>query len=620
MNMRPLALSAVLVAASFHAFAASSPLNEVISLPEFKVFDNRPLPAPEPWDYVKVGNFEILSNASPRVTKQFVRDLTEFQIVLGVVSPVMRIRSELPVTVILCGKGGQFQNFVSKPTVRSVRGIAASLVRDSEIASIIVDYESLHRADDTPFFDFGGRATSSQAQSLDWGSSREVAASEEFIRQYIQLSLSQLSPRPAPWLAEGIANIYSNIDYNNKWIEIGLPKAFGNNYLVTAAPSTQLPTAAASFATTGYTSNDGLTGAFYGGASSSFGGAFNYQPSVALMPMEQLFAIGYDSPVVAGRPGGEDYRRNNWKYQATAFVHMCVYGENGKYRKAFLKFASQASSQPPTEAFFKECFGMSYRDMAFQIRSYTEFTNYIGTVYKATAGGILNPPDAVTVRRATDAEVGRIKGEAFRLSGQDEAARREFVVAYLRGERDPQLLASLGLMARQRHDDARARTYLEAVAVTTPTVPRPRAYLELARLRSSDLIAKSAGRFLEAPQLAEVLQPLFTAQRLPQQLLPIYLEIAATWERSAVTPLRANLAALEHGVRLFPHDGELLLRTAALLVKHGYKSDANTLIQGPLNATRDPALKSKLELLRQQIDSRPTAGTDAPRQSRDQTS
>jgi len=159
--------------------------------------------------------------------------------------------------------------------------------------------------------------------------------------------------------------------------------------------------------------------------------------------------------------------------------------------------------------------------MAFQIRSYTEFTNYIGTVYKATNGGIVNPPDPVTVRRATDAEVGRIKGEAFRLSGQDEAARREFVVAYLRGERDPQLLASLGLMARQHHDDTRARTYLEAVAAATPTVPRPRAYLELARLRSADLTAKSAGRSLEAPQLAEVLQPLFTAQRLPQQLLPI---------------------------------------------------------------------------------------------------
>ncbi len=607
MTTRTVFLAATLVVAPLAAFAASSPLAEVVSLPEFKVYDTRALPPPETWDYVKVGNFEILSNASPRVTRQFVRDLTEFQIVLGIVSPVMRIKSELPVTVLLCAKGDQFQRFVSKPTMRSMRGIAASLVRDSEIASIIVDYESLGGTDDTPFFDFGGRAASARAQSLDWGSSREVHASEEFIRQYIHLSLSQLNPRPAPWLAEGIANIYSNIDYNNKWIEIGLPKAFGNNYYVTAPASAQLPTAAVSFATTGYTSGDGLTSSYFGGTAASFGGTYNYQPTVALLPMEKLFNVGYESPIIAGRPGGEDYRRNGWKYQATAFVHMCVYGEGVKYRKAFLKFAAHAALQPPTEEFFKECFGFGYEEMAFRIRAYTDFTHYVGTVYKATNGGILLPRDPVEIRRATAAEVGRIKGEAFRLSGQDEAARSEFVVAYLRGERDPQLLASLGLMARQRHDDARARTYLEAVAATTPTVPRPRAYLELARLRSSEITAKSGARSLDGPQIAQVLNPLFTAQRLPQQLLPVYLEIAGVWERSAVTPLRENLAALEYGARLFPQSGELILRTAALLVKYGYKADADVLIQRSLDSTRDPELKTKLQRLREQIIPSPTA-------------
>ncbi|MES2694199.1 MAG: hypothetical protein V4773_12060, partial [Verrucomicrobiota bacterium] len=600
-------LSAALIISSLSGFAASSPLADVVSLPEFKVFDSQPLPAPETWDYVKVGNFEILSNTSPRVTKQFVRDLTEFQIILGIIAPTMRIRSELPVTVVLCGKDNQFQRFVSKPTVRSVRGLSASLVRDSEIASIIMDYESLYRAGDSTFFNLGGRTTSGQAEILDWSSSREVYASEEFVRQYIHLSLSQLNPRPAPWLAEGIANIYSNIDYNNKWIEIGLPKFFGNNYLVTAQASPSLPQANILSADTSNYAGDGLTSYPYSSAAGSFGGTFSYQPSVSLMPMAQLFNVGYESPIVVGQAGGEDYRRNSWKYQATAFVHMCIYGENGKYRKGFLKFAAQVSQQPPTEEFFKECFGVSYKEMAFRIRSYTEFTRYLGTVYKATNGGILNPPEPYALRRATDAEVGRIKGEAYRLSGQDEAARREFVVAYLRGERDPQLLASLGLMARQRHDDTRARTYLEAVAATSPTVPRPRAYLELARLRSSEITKKSGTESLDAPQIAQVLNPLFTAQRLPQQLLPIYLEIASVWEHSNVTPSRDNLAALEYGISLFPQNGELILRTAALLVKYGHKTDAALLIDRTLNSTRDPMLKGKLELLRQQIGSSPTA-------------
>jgi len=59
------------------------------------------------------------------------------------------------------------------------------------------------------------------------------------------------------------------------------------------------------------------------------------------------------------------------------------------------------------------------------------------------------------------------------------------------------------------------------------------------------------------------------------------------------------------------------VRTAALLVKHGYKADASALIQDPLNTTRDSELKTKLEQLRQQTDLRPTARIETPTPLRD---
>ncbi len=73
----------------------------------------RPLPPREEWTYVKVGNFEVLSSSSERITKQFVKDLHEFQIVLSIVSPRMPIQAELPVMVVLCGKRGQFDSFAA---------------------------------------------------------------------------------------------------------------------------------------------------------------------------------------------------------------------------------------------------------------------------------------------------------------------------------------------------------------------------------------------------------------------------------------------------------------------------------------------------------------------------
>ena len=606
--MRPLLRLAALTLAPLAAAAASSPLTEVISLPEFRVFEDRELPPPEKWDYVRLRNFEVLSSASPRIMKEFVRDLGDFENVLSCVAPQMRIHSELPVTIVLCGRSKQFERFAARPAVSSVRGAAASLVRDAEIASIVVDYEAQSVPDSRPVLSFFRGDGHGRREPLEWTATREIHVTQEFIRQYVHLSLSQLASRPPPWVAEGLANIYANIDYNNKWIEVGLPKSFANEVTVTASPSSSgFPL----FGSSRYGS-DGSYGysdyygqpSGYGGYNSGFpsgnfslpGAEYVYQRPLTIMPMADLFAVRYDSPLIAGRTALGKFQQGDWQKQATAFVHLCLYGEKGNYRKAFLKFSARRPDLPPTEEFFKECFGLDYRAMALKLRRYTEDTRYISTVYKPTTKqGLLSPREPVVVRRATDAEIGRIKGETFRLAGQDEEARREFVVAYLRGEREPQLLASLGLMARQRHDDPRARTYLEAFASTAATVPRPRAYLELSRLRSASHV--SALRPLNAGQTDRVLAPLLAAQRLPQQLSDIYLEMAAVWARSATAPTRENLATLERGIGVFPQNGAIILRTAELLVKHGYRADAAPLIQRTLDATRDPELKAKLQRL-----------------------
>jgi hypothetical protein len=562
---------------------------------------------------VKLRNFEVLSSASPRITREFARDLGDFERVLATVAPEMRIKSELPVTIVLCGRSKQFERFAARPTVRSVRGAAATLVRDAEIASIVVDYEARSVPDSRPFMSFfrgdghGGR------EPLEWTATREIHVTQEFIRQYIHLSLSQLASRPPPWVAEGLANIYANIDYNNKWIEVGLPRAFANEVTVTSSASSSASGfplfgsgsygSGGGFGSGGYSGDySGMSG--YGGYNSGFSGGnfsmpgteYTYQRPLTIMPMADLFAVGYDSSLIAGRTALGKFQQGDWQKQATAFVHLCLYGEKGNYRKAFLKFSSRRPESPPTEEFFKECFGVDYRAMALKLRRYTEDTRYIGTIYKPTSKqGLLSPREPVVVRRATDAEIGRIKGETLRLAGQDEEARREFVVAYLRGEREPQLLASLGLMARQRHDDARARTYLEAFAATAATVPRPRAYLELSRLRSTT--PTSGARPLNVDQTDRVLSPLLAAQRLPQQLSDIYLAIADVWDHSTTAPSRENLATLERGIVVFPQNGALILRTAELLVKHGYRADAAPLIQRTLDATRDPELKARLQRL-----------------------
>ncbi len=587
---------AVLLPAGLAA-ADSAALQEVVRLPEFKVFETRPLPPRESWDYVKVGNIEILSNAGSRTTRQFARDLVQFQNMLQLAAPTMLIRAEHPVMIVLCGQGGQYDRFMRAADGGARRVSNVSFVRDVEIASIIVDYEGTTVA--VPGADIvatGPNGEMHPVAATTLSGDRPTRTLAEFSRQYVLLSLSEMKPRLPAWAAEGLATAYGAIEYADKWIEIGSPRLFARQIEARIVASDIVPELAALQNRAGF---GGPQASPEYGSGVMPASVYVIERAMALLTMEKLFAVGYDSPLHGGTAPDSAYAGYQWRQQCAAFVHLCLYGANGKFRPAFIKFASQTSTQPPTEAFFKECFGLDYRAMALRIRAHWTDLNFKGMRIESTDGGkLLSSPGQTELRPATDAEIGRIKGETLRLTGQDDPARQEFITAYLRGERDLQLLASLGLMARQRHDATRARTYLEAVVAAATPVPRPRAYLELARLRAEAMRTGDTVPRYNPEAVAALLTPLFQAQRLPQQLSYIYREIATVWAHSATPPDREHLAAIEHGARLFPYDVELTTELAELLVTHGYRTDAQPHVNRALKLTRDADLRARLLKLR----------------------
>ncbi len=579
------------------AAADSGTLQDVVRLPEFRVFETQPLPPRESWDFVQVGHLEILSSASAAVTKRFARDLARFQNMLQVAAPTMLIRAEQPVMIVLCGKDGQYERFV-RPADRTTRRISnVSFVRDVEIASIVVDYApgaAVTRGTGPALVDAAGNLRS--AATLPLIGEVPARTMAEFSRQYVLLSLSEMQPRLPAWAAEGLATVYGAIEYSDKWIEIGSPHLFARQIEEHMFVSDFLPDLYAARNRAGFSGSQ--TSETYGSAVTPRN-AYVVERKMPLLRMEQLFAVGYDSPLRGGTAPDAAFAGYQWRQQCAAFVHLCLYGANGKFRAPFIKFATRTSTEPPTDAFFKECFGIDYRAMALRIRSHWEEVDFKGLRIESTDGhALVTSAGAADVRPATDAEIGRIKGETFRLTGQEEPARQEFVSAYLRGERDLRLLASLGLMARQRHDEPRARTYLEAVGESATPVPRPRAYLELARLRAETIQADATPAPRYTPEaVVFLLTPLFQAQRLPQQLSLIYREIATVWAHSSVPPAREHLAAVERGARLFPYDDTLATQLAELLVAHGYEADAQPHVKRALKLTHDPALRARLQKL-----------------------
>jgi hypothetical protein len=230
--------------------------------------------------------------------------------------------------------------------------------------------------------------------------------------------------------------------------------------------------------------------------------------------------------------------------------------------------------------------------MERQLRAYLRFTKHKYQQYTLQPADRLTAT-AIELGAATPAQIGLVKGDAFRLSGHGEAALNEYLLAYQRGSREPAILAGIGAMqpnpslARKFTDDA-----------VKAGVTRPSAYVAQARMRLAEFKADPGpdGKLTDR-QVSAVLTPLFKARDHPPRLPEMYETIAEVWALSSASPKPEHLGVLDEGVRQFPRNSDLLYRTARLYQQAGAAPAAASICQLGLRFTADPAARSRFEEL-----------------------
>lgn len=548
--------------------------NTPIELPTYTVTDSRALPPPEKWWYARIVGFEVLSNASERSTKELVGDFQRFSQALNLVWPGVQRTTAVPTSLIICGRGGQFDKFrpQKEDKTDADQTTVGVTLRKGEMSAIVIDYETKSLNVVTPETLDALSLVNADGTGIGGGNPGfRVDAYRQLYRQYVHFLLRGAEPRGPAWFEEGLAQIFMAMEITSKSITVGKVED----------PNTISAEQAA-------INDSGATGTA-AAEDRDFNAALARRH---LIPMEEFFAVTHDSPAAAGIVAGV------WAKEAYAFVHWGLYGEKGKHQKAFITFLKRLDREPVSEALFKECFKQTYREMEFTLRGYVDFTdhNYAGVEAEKGQKLPLSPP--FELREATEPEVGRIKGDALVLAGNLTEARMAMTTPLIRGERDVPLLGAVGLLERASGDDAKARKILEAAA--QGKVSRPRVYLELARMRFAEAAANPAapdGRF-SAEQTASVLTPLFTARNQKPALVEVYELIAQAWARSVVTPGADHLIVLEEGVVLFPKNSGLVYATAGQEIRAGLLSNATKLIDYGLRTAPDAAAKEKFEKLK----------------------
>ncbi len=552
------------------AFAAGAAEGKVVALPPFLVEEKA---SALPWRYAEVAGVEVLSSCSDRLTRELIANHHRLHVLLGeLLPPALQLQMTEKQTLLFIDSAHQP---ATSPEV--VAQLALTSAEQDRLVdpAVPLDDGRLRRRPPPPRYTF---LPNLRLWDRDSGTLFAVVREKEFDAKRVALAPDHVAyllrnrlPALPPWFISGVLTLQARAEFTADTLtleRLDWPLASGAAALKTGAEARR-----------------------------------------ALLPLGEFFAGDLSS----GDPApGEAL--SLWQAQAALVVHWGLGGRGAPRRAALWQFVARAATEPVTAALFQECFGFDFAPAQQQLTAY--LPEAIGEKLVLRPSQRPRLPD-YALRPASEGEIARLKGDWERVEigyvkahfptlapKYIEQARRTLMRAYDRGNREPRLLAVIGLCEVDAGNDSAAREFLEAAAAASRSL-RPRAWFELARLRFAALRAARAGvggdLRLTPAQGDEVFAPLAAAREEEPPLPEVYELIAEVWVTCAQAPTRAQLAALEEGVRIFPRRTELVHRTAELNLRHGFTDTARWLITLGLTLAPDAASRTRFEALQARL-------------------
>ena len=336
----------------------------------------------------------------------------------------------------------------------------------------------------------------------------------------------------------------------------------------------------------------------------------------ALLPASELFA-----PEPLRVKENQNPRRVQTRAaQQELFVRWALVSSEAT-RAALWKFTARAAEAPVTEEMFEACFGFDFAELRDRLSDYlplaVEDTEWIDP-------GPLPTLPRFKVERATPNQIARVRGEWERLAiwhvqrrlpqarePYIAQARRTLRRAYNAGDRDPRLLAIMGLCEIDSGNPAGAREFLEPAIAGG--VVRPNAYYEVARLRFADLRRDAPEtKLFSTTELAPIIRPLQQALKQAPPLPEVFILLGEAWARCEISPSAAEFAELETGARLFCRRPTVSYPIALAFARHGKKVEAAEALVACAGYATDDKTQAGIARLRAELAATLTRPPSAP--------
>ncbi len=543
---------------AFCADSAPATAPATVELPKFVVEDTRLLPAPEQWDYLSIPGYEILSSVSRRETKLFVRELDEMQQVLSHIWPsVLKVPTGRPVTVLLCDKVDCFKDYLPAEKKADASALNQVLTYNGVGAALVIDFSKTMLRSSTDdarltLIQEGGDSISMTDEPRPGELENEplLAVRDSYLRLLLMKGGASSKGAMPEWMAEGLVQILGAVDFSQKTVEIG------------------------------------RVGSETGPRRTDFNLRLEHRK---LLPMEKLL----------GAKPEEGHLEQTWQAQCYAFVHMCLFGEKLKFRAPLVAFSERSAKEGASEALFRQCFGEGYADMLERVRGYLKNVRHQYNRFDPKGEPVYVKREIPEPQPATAAQVGRLRGEALRIVGEESSGLGFLIAPFQAGERDPELLAAIGLAEFRVGRSERARKFLEAGV--KGECKRAEAYLSLAQLRLDGAMLARKNQKPSRREL-ELVLPLLRQGVQMQPNYPDQVEfLAQLLQGLEGPPERSDFDFLVRAAGPFAMRPALVYQVASVAVAGAFIPEANEWIARGEKLTRDPRGLAHFQKLRAQL-------------------
>lgn len=279
--------------------------------------------------------------------------------------------------------------------------------------------------------------------------------------------------------------------------------------------------------------------------------------------------------------------------------------------QALWKFVELSSRQPVTDQLFKQCFGESIKDVETHLRGYLPIACLETSDFKLTQDALPEFHE-YKIREATKREIAIRKGRLDRLAFGYVSefypelkapylaqALRTLDRAYRQGDRDPTLLAEMGLCETDAGRDIIAQPLLQAAV--QKQVKHPRVYYELARIEFQRLRSTHPDLSKARQQIDAIEDILIAGLSQSPQLAETYQLLFEIWLRAGGKLTPEKMRYLDEGAMLFPQDFRIVYAATLLQIKEGNLVRAHQIISAALGTFRATPDEAKLVQLQKAL-------------------